>query len=64
MPIFEYKCINGHMTERLILHTPDEQDESTKCNHCGAVATKVDVSRTSFRLMPGGSGGFYSPSKT
>lgn len=62
MPIFEYKCSRGHITEKLALAKRDLELKTIPCT-CGGTATKIDVSHSSFRLMPGGSGGFYSPSK-
>lgn len=61
MPLFEYKCPNGHVTEKLFLGEPDVDEIA--CKECGKTAQRVDISRTSFRLMPGGAGGFHAPSK-
>lgn len=63
MPIKEYKCLNGHTTERLVFSIEDSPDE-VSCKDCGKTSQAEGVSRTSFRLSPGGSGGFYKPSST
>ncbi len=62
MPLVEYHCSKEHVTE-LIVPDVEAADKETRCVICGLPAVKVEVSRTSFRLMPGGSGGFHAPSK-
>lgn len=63
MPIVEYKCSEEHISERIV---PDVEAANavTKCIICGRLAEKVEVSHSSFRLMPGGSGGFHKPSSS
>lgn len=63
MPLFEFKCPNGHITEKLFLGEPDEDNTEVSCKDCGCTA-QLTISRSSFRLMPGGSGGFYKPSSS
>jgi putative FmdB family regulatory protein len=47
MPIYEYRCADGHVTERLELLS--KKVDSVPCPNCGAVAFK-QISRTSFGI--------------
>lgn len=67
MPIREFKCEKGHVTERLLFGR-FELVKSIPCEYCAAegeikAADLIEISKTSFRLMPGGAGGFHAPSK-
>jgi len=62
MPIFEYKCPVCHHTQERIVNQGIDS-EGVLCDKCGAETDKIDISRTSFRLMPGGAGGFHAPSR-
>lgn len=63
MPIFEFICVKCKASTEIILSKYKDR-AYINCPKCDGMARIVDVNRTSFRLMPGGSGGFYSPSKS
>jgi hypothetical protein len=61
MPLIEFKCASGHLTERLILSASEaEKAKSIKCE-CGATAKRVEFSLTGAPAFVEGSGGFYKP---
>jgi hypothetical protein len=82
MPIREFKCELGHITEKILQGEEDHNTKMVLCEYSGITelcgpgcelaseqhkcyleATRVDLpSSSSFRLSPGGSGGFYKPS--
>jgi len=65
MPIYEFECIDCHYrVEKLLLaFTHDAVEvEPPLCEKCNGKMAPI-ISKSSFRLIPGGSGGFYSPSK-
>ena len=39
MPIYEYKCPNGHLTEKL--ESINSDNKTTECKKCGEKADKV-----------------------
>ena len=63
MPIAEYQCPKGHTSDYIVAKMEDAKDEA-RCIICGVTAKKVEVSKSSFRLMPGGAGGFYKSSSS
>lgn len=63
MPIREYRCKDNHTSERVILSKHVDNGKNIFCDTCGKPAEEV-TSVSSFRLMPGGSGGFYKPSSS
>lgn len=51
MPIYEYKCAEGHITEKLISIRMSEEDQLIQeCTLCGRPAGKIDISKGSFAL--------------
>lgn len=63
MPIYEFECDKCHRRIEMILPTmKDAEPIDTPTCGCGG-KTKQVISKTSFRLVPGGSGGFHKPSK-
>lgn len=62
MPLREFKCSEGHITEEIL--DVNNECPHTRCILCGRVADRIDLSSSSFRLSPGGSGGFYKPSSS
>lgn len=73
MPLLEYKCSLGHVTERLFLSSAEAEksvNQITRCKHikgkerCGFIAHRVTVSQTGAPILKsGGAGGFYSPTR-
>ena len=43
MPILEYRCPTGHVTERL--RTFARRDEPVACGQCGAATARVEISQ-------------------
>ena len=39
MPLYDYRCINGHLDERFF-HSSDSASDSLPCRICGIVANK------------------------
>lgn len=44
MPIYEFRCEDGHVTERL--RTYDTRTEPSICRHCAKHAERIEISRT------------------
>lgn len=74
MPLHEYKCPAGHLTERLVsVRDKDEPKETIQCEHtvknddvtprCGLIAERLAPRTGTPILKPGGVGGFYKPSR-
>ena len=49
MPVYEFECANGHITEGLVRMGT----KSTKCSKCNKKAKKI-ISQCSFELKGGG----------
>ena len=67
MPIREVKCNDCEaVLEWLLTNAQWESVSRFLCRKCGSTNTEkvTTPSRTSFRLMPGGAGGFHAPSRS
>jgi|SRR3990170_432663 len=53
MPLYTYKCDNGHETDRLQKSITEEVD-SVSCSVCGSAARKLDVYRVRSILQGAG----------
>ena len=62
MPLREYRCPHGHVTERILTHAQDEQTPSVPCSNCSAEAERVEISLTGVTIFAPGCGGFHKPS--
>lgn len=50
MPLYEYKCGEGHVTEKLVsINVPEEERDIQPCKECGRPADRM-VSQSSFAL--------------
>lgn len=50
MPLYEYKCGEGHVTEKLVSITiPEEERDIQPCKECGRPADRI-ISQGSFVL--------------
>jgi len=49
MPVYEFECPNGTVTEKLVRMDTEE----IECPHCGQTAKKI-ISQCSFELKGGG----------
>jgi hypothetical protein len=61
MPIWTYKCYEGHETERIYLSINEEPLYYTPCDTCQLTAERVAFEQTAPPNLPGE--GFFSPSK-
>lgn len=61
MPIWSYRCSQGHETEKLILSINEEPPEILDCTKCTLFAVRVEFPQTAPPRLVGA--GFYSPSK-
>lgn len=63
IPILEFTCPAGHVSERLIIsQSVAEHTVSTKCSTCGATAER-SISKPAPPILVAGSGGFYKASQ-
>jgi hypothetical protein len=63
IPIREFKCIMGHVTEEILFGQLDEVQTVVLCPRCGEFAKRQDVSRPGAPILKEGNGGFYKPSR-
>lgn len=67
MPLREFKCKLGHVTERLLTRAEYDVCNSIRCPKCAicprGLAYRVDVSRTGTPVLKEGIGGFERPSR-
>lgn len=72
MPIREFKCPKGHITERILNGEEDAKTKVVLCAHtisatrrikCEEPAKRVDLSQTAPPVLLAGCGGFYKPTR-
>lgn len=51
MPIYEFQCVHGHITEKTLSISDDTREIS--CYECRNLATRI-ISRSSFQFKCGG----------
>jgi hypothetical protein len=70
MPIREFKCPDGHVTERILHGESDKTLNEIECEQvlgrttrhfCGKPAKRIEISTTGTPRLKAGCGGFYSP---
>lgn len=61
MPLREFQCARGHVTERILMGKADKQTKLIPCD-CGEQAKRIEISRPSEPKLIGA--GFYKPSVT
>lgn len=68
MPLYSYRCPNGHAFDRYAALSKDEPLESTPCNEgdCKTqfVIAELVQAMTGKPILKAGRGGFYSPTRT
>lgn len=69
MPIYEYRCRNNHITDR-VLRITEEMPKSVICRECrllnrteqgNRIRATLVPSRTAKPILKAGIGGFYKP---
>lgn len=64
MPLIEFKCENGHVTEQLLSRSDADTRNGIWCPKCQlARARRVDFSHTGSPILKRGVGGFHKPSR-
>jgi putative FmdB family regulatory protein len=51
MPVYEFQCPNGHITEKIMVMSDDTRELS--CYECCKLATRI-ISKSSFQFKCGG----------
>lgn len=67
MPIHEYKCLKGHITERFFptfRQAEEEREQPVTCEQCGEQAAYQEFSTPCPAHLYGNPEGYYKPSPT